>query len=210
MRGTPRPRQARAVRTRASLLEAATAEFSQRGYAATSTRSIAERAGVSVGSFYKYFPSKDALLHELAQSRADEIGSRIMGILQVPEQSVILGGDLQLGARARMTDVVQAVVDHHRADPAFHAVLTERRHADAHLDHLTTGSEHGLVATIATLLDAWGFRGDVQVTAFILFGMVEGSVHAHVLGSPMVSEDRFVGGLVEAMMTLAFPPGAIQ
>jgi len=205
-----RPRQARAVRTRARILEAATKELSDRGYAATSTRSIAERASVSVGSFYKYFPSKDALLHELAQTRAADIAERTIEILAAPVQPDLGQEEVRAGARQRMTEVIYVVVDHHRIDPGLHAVLTERRHADPHLDRLTTASEHGLVAAIVALLDSWGFRGDVQATAFILFGMVEGTIHAHVLGGPMVSDERFIQRLVDVMMTVSFPPGAIS
>jgi AcrR family transcriptional regulator len=44
------------------VVSAARALFFERGFEATSTREIAERAGVAVGTVFKHFPDKDALL----------------------------------------------------------------------------------------------------------------------------------------------------
>ena len=49
-------------KTRAALTRAALELFEERGYEATSTAAIAERAGVSAMTFFRYFPSKDAVL----------------------------------------------------------------------------------------------------------------------------------------------------
>ena len=49
-----------------AILEAAAQLLERDGYAATTTDHIAERAGVSVGSLYQYFPNKDAILLALA------------------------------------------------------------------------------------------------------------------------------------------------
>lgn len=49
-----------------AILEAAAHIFESRGAAAATTDAIAERAGVSIGSLYQYFPSKDALLATLS------------------------------------------------------------------------------------------------------------------------------------------------
>jgi AcrR family transcriptional regulator len=46
---------AKAIRTRQQLLEAAAEEFREKGYLATTTQAIAERAGVSLATFYQYF-----------------------------------------------------------------------------------------------------------------------------------------------------------
>ena len=53
----------KAERTRLAIVEAALALFAERGYAETTMRLVAERAGVSTGNAYYYFKSKDHLVH---------------------------------------------------------------------------------------------------------------------------------------------------
>lgn len=48
------------------MLEAAARLFEERGASGATTDAIAARAGVSIGSLYQYFPSKDALLATLS------------------------------------------------------------------------------------------------------------------------------------------------
>lgn len=56
------PVQKRAVRTRRLILEAAEAIAASRGADAVTTTAIASEAGISVGSVYRYFADRDALL----------------------------------------------------------------------------------------------------------------------------------------------------
>lgn len=67
-----RPVQARSRQTVEAILEAAAQVLEVRGYAAATTDRIAERAGVSVGTLYQYFPNKDAILLALAFCHAAE------------------------------------------------------------------------------------------------------------------------------------------
>lgn len=66
------PSQQRSRFTYEVILEAAARVFDAEGMAATTNR-IAERAGVSVGSLYQYFPDKQALLHELTLRHIDHV-----------------------------------------------------------------------------------------------------------------------------------------
>ncbi len=61
------PRQARSRATYDAILEAAAQLLPRHGYAGTTTNRIAERAGVSIGSVYEYFPGKDAIFATLKQ-----------------------------------------------------------------------------------------------------------------------------------------------
>ena len=61
------PSQRRSADTVAIILEAAARILEQRGFEGFNTNAIAERAGVSIGSLYQYFRSKDALLSGLIE-----------------------------------------------------------------------------------------------------------------------------------------------
>jgi len=61
------PRQARALATRAAIFEAATQILESEGEARFNTNRVAERAGVSIGTLYQYFGSKQAILAAMAR-----------------------------------------------------------------------------------------------------------------------------------------------
>ncbi len=56
-------------RTRQMILESAYELFLKQGYAATSMRQIAERAGLALGGIYNHFPGKEAIFSELIIER---------------------------------------------------------------------------------------------------------------------------------------------
>jgi AcrR family transcriptional regulator len=58
------PKTKRGETSRAAILGAALELFQERGYDATTMRAVAERAGVSLGSSYHYFASKEHLVLE--------------------------------------------------------------------------------------------------------------------------------------------------
>jgi AcrR family transcriptional regulator len=66
---TPRkkPSQGRSRATVEAVLSAAAHILEQRGLGGFNTNAVAERAGVSIGSLYQYFPSKDAILVALME-----------------------------------------------------------------------------------------------------------------------------------------------
>jgi AcrR family transcriptional regulator len=61
-RGDRSPRDEHAHRTRQALLEAALNLYSANGYDETTTDEIAENAGVSPRTFFRYFPTKESVL----------------------------------------------------------------------------------------------------------------------------------------------------
>ena len=79
------PRQARSQATVDALLDATAQVLVERGYARTTTNAVAERAGVSVGSLYQYFPNKDALITALQQRHVRQMNEAAIGIGSRPE-----------------------------------------------------------------------------------------------------------------------------
>lgn len=191
------PVQLRAQRTRAALLEAAEREFAERGYAQATAKSIAERAGVATGSFYQYFADKDAALRELAQVRFAELAARVGALDTSPGAN-----DAAARARESIHAIVAEVLAYHRCDRGLHAVLAERRLSDPELDAITDGSERRFVQDVERRLARWGCGGDREAQAFMIFGLIEGAIHSHVLGTRMISDRRFVDALTESVLTL--------
>lgn len=117
------PRQRRSRETVDTLLEAAAQMFTQRGLAAT-TNHIAERAGLSIGTLYQYFPNKEALLHALAARHLAEAQARLMPLL----------AELRRGApesEETVRQVLEVVVDLRRCgrggeDPVYRGAGTDR------------------------------------------------------------------------------------
>lgn len=73
-------RQQKAEATRRSIAEAALRLFSEQGVTGTSTRQIAELAGVSEGLIFHHFPDKTALLRAVAATRTT-FGTEVVRVL---------------------------------------------------------------------------------------------------------------------------------
>jgi len=110
------PRQARAEITRRRILTAAAHVFADHGYAAGTTNRIAERAGISIGSLYQYYPSKDAILAELVGNHLDR--GRTSRQLWEAAPAAPLSEVLR--------SYVHGAVDNHRDDPQLLQVFLEQ------------------------------------------------------------------------------------
>jgi AcrR family transcriptional regulator len=75
------PQQERSQRLVAAILEAAIRVLERDGASAFTTIRIAERAGVSVGSLYQYFPDKQAILARLQRDEWERTGAMLEAIL---------------------------------------------------------------------------------------------------------------------------------
>lgn len=80
--------QERGKRSRRSILEAAARVFDERGYDAASTNEILARTGLTRGSLYHHFPSKEAIALALVQAHAEA--------LRAPERPVRLQSVIDL------------------------------------------------------------------------------------------------------------------
>jgi AcrR family transcriptional regulator len=75
-----KPLRADAQRNYDRLLEAADAEFTERG-ATASLEDIAKRAGVGIGTLYRHFPTRDDLIAKMLETRTVAIIARGRGLL---------------------------------------------------------------------------------------------------------------------------------
>jgi AcrR family transcriptional regulator len=76
-----RPKQARSTGLVAAILDAAVQVLAKEGAQRFTTARVAERAGVSVGSLYQYFPNKAAILFRLQSDEWRQTTELLRGIL---------------------------------------------------------------------------------------------------------------------------------
>jgi AcrR family transcriptional regulator len=100
MRPTPPPDR------RSELLEAARAIFARKGWESTTIAEIVSRAGVAQGTFYLYFPGKEAL----AGAFAEAMGERLA---QLAEERTARCRSFET-ALARLFESAYAVAEEHR------------------------------------------------------------------------------------------------
>jgi AcrR family transcriptional regulator len=100
-----------------ALVEATARILVKEGYDKASTNRIAEAAGVSVGSLYQYFPSKEALVVAVIDRHNQHTMQLVRSAL-----SKVVGQPLERVIREMVAVAIQA----HRINPKLHRVLTEQ------------------------------------------------------------------------------------
>ncbi|HEY1690827.1 MAG TPA: TetR/AcrR family transcriptional regulator [Polyangiaceae bacterium] len=185
-RTSPRkkPRQQRSQATVDCILDATARVLCTTGYDRASTNRIALAAGVSVGSLYQYFPSKEALVAGLVERHTGQMTSLVKGKL-----AEVASAPVDVAVRT----MIDAMFAAHAVDPKLHKVLIEQVPRIGKLEEVV-GVEREVESLVEVFLEAR--RGDIRRTripavAFVLCRVVEAVTHAAVLaelGEPRRSE----------------------
>lgn len=160
---------------RDAILKAAADEFADRGYAATRMLDIARRAGMSVGSLYLYFDSKEAIFASMVRTSSDRM---------VEQLNVSVAGVED--PRARLRRLVEAMfrfIEDHRA--MFLVWHQQPEVGRAHCEEIAGQSDSARErvfalyrATIASGVAAGALRADVAVEDQLAF--VTGAMHGFI------------------------------
>ena len=190
-----RPIQGRARETVDSIVEAAARVLARHGYAAATTNRIAERAGVSIGSLYEYFPDKDAILVALLE-RHTEAGSA--NVLAALEAAIAGGADLGIWVRA----LIDALLAEHRRAPELHRVLFEEMPHFPGADACVLRGEEALAHRLGAALAAHPDCGvaDPDLAAHLVVQTAEALAHRFVLHGIHGMPDVRFAGEVEALL----------
>jgi AcrR family transcriptional regulator len=110
-----RPKQARSADLVAAILEAAIQVLTREGAARFTTARVAEKAGVSIGSLYQYFPNKAAILFRLQSDEWRQTTSLLKAILD----------DSQRPPQDRLRDFVHAFIRSECEEAAIRTALAD-------------------------------------------------------------------------------------
>ena len=205
LRATKEPdfRQERSRRSYLALIEAATKLFSSHSYDAVGTPEIAERAGVAVGTFYRYFEDKHEIYLEIMRrNMVAAYRATIEG----------LGPERFIG-RARhetISETVAVLFEHVLATPQLSRSFTEMSLRDPEIGELRRAFETVSVQRLTLLISAIAPREivpDPQATAYILYGSAMQTAYglAGHVGEPPIDAARARAALTSFIERTLFP-----
>lgn len=162
------PRQARSTATVEAIHAATIQVLLRAGVSKLTTTRVAERAGVSVGTMYQYYPHKQALLFAVLERQLKLIGAamqRAVARLHGSDVATVAEGLALAWLDAKTSDIV--------ASRAIYGIAAEF--------DVGEGMQRAMTQMVQAIADVLGAApdarfGDIQSAAFMTAAMLAGSV----------------------------------
>jgi TetR/AcrR family transcriptional regulator, transcriptional repressor for nem operon len=166
-----------------------------RGFAASGVKDITDAAGVPKGSFYAYFPSKEAFAAAILEHHWADVEARLLPILNTDGP-----------AQERVTRFFHALADEHEAGDFLLGCLVGNMSLEL------SGSSEPVRSELVGILDRWGaalgeclrsdVRGDIEAgeLASRLIEAWEGAALRGKVTRSRVPYDRFEAVTVPALL----------
>jgi AcrR family transcriptional regulator len=182
--------QERSRATIDALIEATARILVTEGFDKASTNRIAEKAGVSIGSLYQYYPGKEALVAAVIDRHNQEIMQVVRGTLaEVTSQPI----------EKAVRRLVETAIEAHRIDPKLHRVIAEQIPRTGGLENVEAFNRE-TYALFRAYLEGHSdeFRiVDLGVATFVCVTSIEALAHTAVLHRSEKLSDEMVETLVD-------------
>lgn len=177
-----------------NILEAAGQVLSEKGYAGMNTNLVAERAGVSVGSVYQYFPHKDSLIAALHERHASHMYQVINAVLDASNKASL---------RSQIESMVRALLAAHLVEPKLHKVL-EREFPFFDAPQGDSETDQSIAKRVRALLEQFKDHirpRNLDLATWVVLKITESMVHAAVIEPPSgFSVSEVEEAIAEAVM----------
>jgi AcrR family transcriptional regulator len=185
------PRQARSMVTVDAVFEATIQVLLSDGPQRLTTTRVADRAGVSVGTLYQYYPNKQSLLHAVLQQHLDRVARSVESACREQHHAPL---DVMVkGLVAAFVGAKTARVDESRA---LYLVVAELDAGEL----VREASERMRAATAAMLETAVDAKfNDLPMVTFIFLSAMVGPTRAMLEGR---APARMLRALREQLVTL--------
>lgn len=162
------PVQARSTATIEVLHEATIQVLLKEGIVKCNTTRIAERAGVSVGSIYQYYPNRDSLLAAVLQRHLDSVAEKIEELCLKYEKTSI-----KTLISALVDEIILAKLSNPEESKALYAISGERGGLD-----LSKRMNDRMLAAVSNLLESASDIkfDDSQIVAEFVLGAIMGLI----------------------------------
>jgi len=178
-----------------AILEATARILIREGYDRASTNRIAAAAGVSIGSLYQYFPSKEALVAAVSERHSHEV-------LELMRNALVKVAARPIEVAVR--EFVSVAIDAHRVNPKLHRVLAEQVPRIGRLENVEAINQDAR-ALVRGYFDAHRDEinvADLDIAAFICVTAVEALTHTAVLRRPDILADEKAEKFVDEVTDL--------
>jgi AcrR family transcriptional regulator len=145
------PRSRKGIQTRSRLVEAAKAVFEKDGFLEARISDIAERAGLSHGSFYHYFDSKEQIFREVAKAIEDE--------LEAPVDAVIFDPESTATPRERIREGIRRHLMSYRNEAAIMGIIEQVSRYDDHVNDVRMKRMHFFADRSERAVRQWQSEG---------------------------------------------------
>jgi AcrR family transcriptional regulator len=192
------PIQQRSKTTVDIIIDAAAQVFEAHGYAAGTTNRIAKRAGVSIGTLYQYFPSKDAIAVALLERHISDTDHRLhewVGHMVVEQHSL----------HDALNDFVTAILEMHFGRPRLQHILLEETLLPERVHRVLLEYERRAGKTVSGFLRLYPEvrRTCLEYAGFLVVQTVESLTHrfaAHP-NEQFISRHRFIEEVVTMLVS---------
>ncbi len=182
------PLQARSQFTVNQIKEAAARVLRDQGRAGFNTNRVAEIAGVSIGTLYQYFPSKEVLIAELKRDHFDQLRN-------LTKQAYL--DNLNQPFQILVKEFIRASIRAHKFDPQLHQILVNEFDDFKLVED--DDSQHSVRASIETLLkqQANNLRTglDLSLAAKICYELVKTLTHQAAMDNQLQDEEKLADEL---------------
>jgi AcrR family transcriptional regulator len=181
-------KQRRSQETVAAILEAAAQVFQQESYDKSTTDRIAERAGVSIGTLYQYFPDKDAILNVLFERHVEEVFAFLNDLTDHLREKALSLDEV-------IRRLVRAVAEHQEEDGKLHLAAAQIEAIPPGLAERSRAFHARLRATVKRLMQA---SPEIRVknldcASYLVLVLVDAAIHGFMAHPPAdVSLDKLV------------------
>lgn len=166
-----RPKQGRSRHTVEAILGAAKDVLLLSGVQGFNTNAVAERAGVSIGSLYQFFPGKEAILATLVRDMRRDM---LSDLIAAYENKTSEGLHSEVGA------LIDASLRHHLRAPELTELL-EQVEAQLPMDAETQALKSNMFRIVLSLMERHGIENAETVSQDAIamcHGMVDAAIAA--------------------------------
>lgn len=205
MKGVREPKQQRGIKTKNKIMKTAFRIFASKGIHGTTAREIAQKAGVSNGSFYSYFKNKKTLLLEMLEDYLEEHYRTIWRSLD--------GFNLDELDHAKIRSLVESVFEAYEISPDFHRQTHALRYSDPDIKRVFDREREREIDRIQFIIEKNHYRlehiKNPRAAAMIIHNAVENvALTAKIVGSG-ISEKQLADSLTDMIAGFVLSGGTI-